>query len=236
MMTLTVLGSGSDGNGYILECGGEALILDCGVSPKQAKLALDFDISKVVGCFISHRHTDHSKYRKDYSLWGVDMFTPYDDGTKIRANKQCGGFALQAFRLPHGDEICFGLLIRHKRGDTALYMTDFGYTEYSFVGCKVNLFIVECNWQEKYVDMESENFKHKVADHCSFEVCKKFLEVNKTDSMNGVLLVHMGKDSANPKECVAEIQNVLGDGVKVDYARPNETYEFKGKEALPWDI
>lgn len=55
-MRVTVLGSGSDGNGYLLECGGEVLILDCGVSPKRAKIALDFDISKVVGCFISHSH------------------------------------------------------------------------------------------------------------------------------------------------------------------------------------
>lgn len=157
------------------------------------------------------------------------MFTPYDDGTKIRVNKQCGGFDLQAFRLPHGNKICFGLLIRHKLGDTALYMTDFGYTEYSFVGCKVNLFIVECNWQEKYVNMESENFKHKIADHCSLDVCKTFLKVNKTDHTKGVLLIHMGKDSANPKECVAEIQQALGDYVKVDYARPNTVYEMGDK-------
>ena len=85
------------------------------------------------------------------------------------------------------------------------------------------------------MDIESENFKHKIADHCSFEVCKKFLVANKTNAMKGVVLIHMGRESANPKECVAELKDALGDGIGIDYARPNETYDFDRKEVLPWD-
>lgn len=55
-MRLTVLNSGSDGNGYLLECGNEVLILECGVPLMDAKIALNFDLSKIVGCYISHSH------------------------------------------------------------------------------------------------------------------------------------------------------------------------------------
>lgn len=55
-MRLTVLNSGSDGNGYLLECGNEILIIECGVALIEAKRALKFDLSKIAGVFISHSH------------------------------------------------------------------------------------------------------------------------------------------------------------------------------------
>lgn len=55
-MRIDVLNSGSDGNCYLVECENEVLILDCGVSAKEVKKALNFDLSKIVGCFISHSH------------------------------------------------------------------------------------------------------------------------------------------------------------------------------------
>lgn len=55
-MRLTVLNSGSSGNGYLLECGNEILIVECGVPFMEVKKALNFDLSKIVGCFISHSH------------------------------------------------------------------------------------------------------------------------------------------------------------------------------------
>ena len=64
-MRLNVLGSGSEGNTYLVNCDGEILILDCGISLKEAKIALNFDLTNVVGCFVTHNHFDHSKYRKD---------------------------------------------------------------------------------------------------------------------------------------------------------------------------
>lgn len=55
-MQLTCLGSGSDGNCYLLESKDEILVIECGCSLKEVKKALNFDLSKIVGCFISHVH------------------------------------------------------------------------------------------------------------------------------------------------------------------------------------
>lgn len=56
MFKLTVLSSNSKGNGYVLQNENEALILECGCSLKDAKIALDWNIRKLVACFISHEH------------------------------------------------------------------------------------------------------------------------------------------------------------------------------------
>ena len=63
-MELKVLGSSSSGNCYILDNGKEALILEAGVRFKEVKKALGYNLRKVVGCLITHRHQDHAKYIK----------------------------------------------------------------------------------------------------------------------------------------------------------------------------
>lgn len=55
-MFLRVINSGSSGNGYILESENEALIIECGCKLIDIKKALNFNISKVVGCLVSHEH------------------------------------------------------------------------------------------------------------------------------------------------------------------------------------
>ena len=61
-MVLKVLGSSSHGNSYILENDREALLLEAGVRFASVKQALDYNITKVVGCLITHEHKDHAGY------------------------------------------------------------------------------------------------------------------------------------------------------------------------------
>lgn len=158
-------------------------------------------------------------------MLGVDVIAPYDKDL-IRQNAQCGGFNIQAFRMPHGETFSYGALIRHTTGETVLFQTDCECNEYVFKACKVNHFIVECNYQPQYVDLDKGNKNHKLGGHCSIDTLKRFLKVNETDYTKSVLLIHMGKDSTNPNECVEEIKSIISGNVAVDYARPNTTYTF----------
>lgn len=53
---LTVLGSSSRGNGYLLDCGKEQLIIECGVHFKDCAKALNFNLENVVAVCVSHGH------------------------------------------------------------------------------------------------------------------------------------------------------------------------------------
>ena len=51
---IRVISSGSCGNAYILECENEILILELGISWKDIVKALNFDLSKIVACVVTH--------------------------------------------------------------------------------------------------------------------------------------------------------------------------------------
>ena len=67
-MKLSVLGSNSLGNCYVLETDSEALIIEAGCKLSEVKKALRWKISKVAGAVVSHCHNDHSAYVKELSL------------------------------------------------------------------------------------------------------------------------------------------------------------------------
>lgn len=73
-MILTVLGSSSKGNCYLLEYKGEILILDAGVSFKEVQKALNFKLDKVIGVLVTHEHMDHLKYAADFANNGIDVY------------------------------------------------------------------------------------------------------------------------------------------------------------------
>ena len=59
-MELTVLGSSSEGNAYVLQNAGEALLLEAGIPFKKVLAALSNNVKKIVGCLITHEHGDHA--------------------------------------------------------------------------------------------------------------------------------------------------------------------------------
>lgn len=230
-MKLKVLSSGSIGNCYLLETDAETLVLDCGISFKDIKIGLDFDLSRVVGTLVSHEHFDHSKSVKDFKKFGIDVWKPYLDEKKIQ-KKRFGSFNVQCFDLPHNGTENRGFLIEVD-GEKILYMTDFEYCSYVFAKQKVNHILVECNYQQEYVNKDLPNFEHKVRGHCSLATCKEFVKVNATDRLETVLLLHMGQETCNPIECVAEVQKVANKAY-VDYAREGLEVELKDRNKCPF--
>ena len=230
-MKIKVLSSGSIGNCYLLETDTETLILDCGISFKDIKIGLDFDLSRVVGVLVTHQHLDHSKSVADFKKYGIDVWQPYLDEKKIQKN-QFGSFKVQCFDLPHNGTENRGFLIEAD-GQKILYMTDFEYCSYVFAKQMVNHILVECNYQQEYVDKDLPNFEHKVRGHCSLDTCKEFVKTNATDSLDTVILLHMGQETCNPIECVAEVQKAANKAY-VDYARAGLEVELKDRNKCPF--
>lgn len=56
-MNVKCLGTGSKGNAYALsDSEGNILLLDCGIPIKDIKIGIDFQVSKIVGCLVTHSH------------------------------------------------------------------------------------------------------------------------------------------------------------------------------------
>lgn len=232
MLKLKTLSTGSSGNCYLLSTENETLILDCGISIKDIKKGLYYNIRKVVGACCTHEHKDHSKSVSNIENMGIYVFVPYkSEMLPERAKTKYGSFYITAFQLPHNDVSNYGFLIE-VAGQKILYMTDFEYCKYKFTNLKVDHILIECNYQSELVNRELPNYEHKVRGHCSLETCRDFIGVNATNSLKTVLLLHMGGETCNPEECVAEIKKVAKNAY-VDYARKGLEVELR-KDLCPF--
>ena len=203
----------------------ETLVLDCGLPIREIKKGLDWDISKVVGVLCTHIHSDHSKAVKDFENMGIPVFKPYEIKTNTQ-NKWFGSFQITTFDLPHNGTENRGFFIRTLDNERILYLTDFEYCRYIFTEQKVNHILIECNYQKELVERDFPNYEHKIRGHCSLETCKSFIAANKTNALRTVILCHMGSETTIAEECLAEVQKVVGEGVKCVCAAAGETVEL----------
>ena len=237
-MKLKCLGSGSSGNCYLLSTETETLILDCGIPIIEIKKGLNFDLSKVVGCVVTHSHKDHSLSVKDFENMGIPVFKPYENKEPINIKGWNG--TIQAFDLTDkdgkfmhtnadGSECpCYGFLITHPELGRMLYITDTELVKWRFKD--INHILISCNYQKKYIDDENlAKRNHVFRGHMELETVKEFIKANNSDSLKNIILCHLSNDNSNPEECKAEVEKVAKchvyvamKGLEVEFRNGNE--------------
>lgn len=141
------LASGSKGNAYIVESGGEALLIDCGISYCKLK---NIEFSAVL---ITHSHTDHiSGLGTLLRHRDVPIYTNFATAEKIvhdcrvqdnaivcfenGQEFEIGRFGVHPFSIPHDTEDPVGYLIKAE-GVTYFHGTDIG-TPLDSIGLKLS--------------------------------------------------------------------------------------------------
>lgn len=227
MLICKTIATGSSGNSYALMNDNEILLLDLGVNAKVVKKAIDFRISDVIGAVVTHSHLDHSKAVEDFENMGISVFKPYDETKACPLKIKYGSFGIQAFKVPHDGVPCYGFYIMVD-GHRILYATDFEYLPYSFKNVRLTDMIVECNHQTELVDKGQAKYTHQIKGHCSLDtLIEKVIKENMTSDLRTVILCHLSQDSACPEECLAEVQNVVGEDVSVVVARKDLEVDLK---------
>ena len=208
-MKLSVLGSDSEGNSYILESDNECLILDAGVSIKEVKIALDFNISKIRGVLVTHNHADHSKYVADYEKMGIPVFKPYEGMTSI--NLRNTKFRVQTFHLTDknnefvhtnadGTECkCYGYYIKHPELGILVYATDCTFIKWNF--SNVNHLLLEANYDMDELDYdETAYLNHVFIGHQSIQTACDFISRHDGENLKNVVLCHLSSSHGKPTE------------------------------------
>lgn len=202
------LGSGSKGNGWILDDGREVLIVDCGVPVKDMKIAIGFQINRVVGCIVSHCHKDHAGYITQYEGCGLKVYEPYEAIGDI-GYARFGSFFIQSFPLVH-DVPCFGFLISNPNMGRILYATDTEYIKYRFKN--LNYVIVEANYANELLDDDLEDGTkrtHVLRGHMELQTTKRFLKNNVDENTMAVVLAHLSNENADGNLFISEIESAL---------------------------
>ncbi len=232
-MKLTILGSSSKGNCYILENDTEALIIECGVNIKEVKQALNFNLKKVVGCLMTHEHGDHAKYASDFMKAGINVWASEKTHESVghlmnhraciiapNGTQQLGGFKVLAFDIRHDAAQPVGFYINHIETGNVLFLTDTFYAPYTFRN--LNNIIVEANYSTEIIEKKrSQGYLPQfltdriIGSHMSLETCKELLQANDLSQVNNVVLIHLSDGNSDAIHFCNEIKNLTGKNVTV---------------------
>lgn len=221
-MRLIVVGSGSSGNSYILESDTEALIIDAGVRFLDVKKALRFQVRKIVGVIITHKHGDHAAYAHEYQGAGIPVFKPYEMES-LRQNVRYGGFRIQSWECIH-DVPCAGYLIDHPDMGRMLYATDTEYVRYRFKG--ITHFLIEANWAEEYVNRDEKKYHHVLTGHMSLETAIGCIKANINSQTRHVILCHLSIGNASPKAFQEAVEGIVNEECRVAIAQSGMVVEL----------
>ena len=210
-MQIQVLGSGSKGNCYIISNETEALIIDAGLPFKEVKIALDFDVKKIVGVLISHCHNDHNRYSHQYERAGIRVVKPF--GNEKDKSGVLGNFLFNTFSCVH-DADCYGFLIWHPDVGKILYATDTELIKYRFSNLRT--IMVEANYDTSKVDLDNmQKTDHVRLGHMEIGTTVDFLRENNNLALKEVLLLHLSSISADSDDFKRRAEEVVGCKVEI---------------------
>jgi phosphoribosyl 1,2-cyclic phosphodiesterase len=210
------------------------MLLDAGITIQRIKQGLDYKLSGVDGCLISHSHGDHCKAVKDLLKAGVDVYATDETMSTIgvnddhRANaisihKQftINTFIIKAFETQHDCPGSVGYLIYSTATKEKLvFITDSYYCRYRFKG--LTHVMVECNYAADILQSNVDNGSLPEAQkarlmqsHFSLEHVKQFLRANDTSRVQEMYLLHLSAGNSDAAKFKREIQAVTGKRVIV---------------------
>lgn len=227
MGRVKVISSGSTGNSYIIEAGGEILLLELGVPFKSILEGLGYDISHVAGCLVTHEHQDHALSVEKARQYQLKVFTPEE--LKPMAKYKLGGFSIMPLKVPHGDCKCFSYYISHKDFGTLLFATDLSDFPYAIKGLKHIL--MECNYAEEVVidnAMENQFSRSHNENHMSLDNCIRILRRLTDRSTMNVILLHISRSNGDPDLMSARIFEETG--IRPVVASPGTEVELLSEE------
>ena len=229
-MLMRCCGSSSAGNSYaLISNSGEILAIEAGCRFLDFKKMIDWKISDVVGCIVSHEHGDHARYIKDFMQSGIPVYTAFETQTALETitgerttaispKKSCqiGSFTVVPFNVPHDTEIeCYGYLIKHEEMGKLLFLTDLEYCRYDFSGIKVEHIMVEANYSMDLVDRNEPNYEHRLRGHMSLDTALKFIQTNDNPALRNVVLIHLSDTSGYPALFLQRTKETIEYGANV---------------------
>ena len=169
---------------------------------------------------------DHSKAVNDLKKMGIKVWQPYLDTEHKRMKTKFGEFGVECFDVPHSVE-CRGFLI--KVDDlTIMYATDFEFIKYRFDKQKINVMLIEMNYQQKIMDKldVDSHIAHTVTGHSSDITTTEFILHNQKHLQNIILCHYSKSGNMNKEEALKELKDKLPKYIDIRWAIPGEVIQL----------
>ena len=207
MATLKVVGSGSQqGNTYIIEAGGEHLLLDLGCKWDDILDGLNRDISNTYA-LLTHRHSDHSKSIPNALKSQIPVFSNQDvveksQGVKALQPKKkykIGSFVVMPLEVEHNAPN-FAYIIEHEEIGKLVFATDLTHFPYKIKN--VNHLLIEANNSEDIIIdhlCDNEVIRSMSENHMEINETINAIRNNISSDLNNIILCHLSDGQSNER-------------------------------------
>lgn len=234
-MKIEVLGTGSSGNCYKVEIGTATLLLECGLPYKVIQRKLNFKVSDIDACLVSHEHLDHAKAIEDLMKAGIDCFMTKGTAEALgvsghRLNtfykspdrrwqynfKILRDLIILPFEAVHDVAEPVSFYIKSKKNDESLvFVTDTAYLKYKIPDC--DCLMIECNYVKEKLD-KSARFGNVnlalrnriVKNHLSLENLVQALKESDLKTCKKIYLMHLSDGNSDEELIKKTVQETTG--------------------------
>lgn len=175
---VTVVGTGSSGNAYLVEWQNMKFLLDAGMNGNNVRKANGYKLSDISAAFITHEHKDHAGFVLDLIGFGIPLFLPKDCNVFIPSKYKN---SIRHIEESIGWNNLYGTPLRYRTtwqkhdvpclgyefsiGDTTLhYVTDtVEIKQADFQQLGKHFWICECNYSNVLMSHNDETLNAEVA-------------------------------------------------------------------------
>lgn len=224
-MEIKVIGSGSSGNSYWVSDGITPMLLDCGLPYKVIQRAIDFQVTKLGCCLVTHEHGDHAKATTDLlkagvpigasigTLMRVGVFGNHHNLIELYAGQgvAIGSWKVIPFATEHDAYEPLGFYLASSTGEVLLYATDTLLIKQRFT--RLTHILIECNNDWGVLkDNEPDSFHRNrvMANHMNLDTVLKFLRANDMSKVKQVYLCHLSDRNSDAERFKQSVQEVVG--------------------------
>jgi phosphoribosyl 1,2-cyclic phosphodiesterase len=227
LIEIKALASSSKGNCYYITDGSTPLLLECGISYKEIQRALNFQMSSIAACLVTHEHNDHIKSIKEILKAGIDVYASKGTFEALNLSNhrmkpiaakvqfQIGTWSVLPFEVEHDVSEPIGFLLANQQGEKLLFATDTYYIRYKFKG--LTHIMVECNYSMQILNqnvsdglIDKDRKKRLMRSHFSLGNVKEFLKVNDLSKVQEIWLLHLSDTNSNADLFKKEVQGLTG--------------------------
>lgn len=244
MIDVKAIGSGSSGNCYLVDINDTRILLECGLPFKKIQKALNYKVSDIDFCLVTHEHIDHAKSVKDLMKAGVDcymtkgtaealgvsghrikIFNTYK--SFVRENRYFTNAIKNLIILPiqavhDAKEPVMYYIDDIKTKENLLFVTDTAYMPYK-ISEDINILMIECNYVKRLIDERVDENKINVSlrnrivkNHMSLETVMEALDsVRMSKQLKKVYILHLSDGNSDEKLIRDSIEKKLGVPVEV---------------------
>lgn len=240
MIDVKTIGSGSSGNCYLVNINNTKILLECGLTFKKIQKALNYKVSDIDFCLVTHEHMDHAKAVKDLMKAGIDCYMTKGtaEALEVSGHRLCllekheekhkyklrgfNNLSILPFKSIHDVAEPVNFYIRDRyTNESVLFATDTAYLTVK-IPEDINVLMIECNYVKRLIDErvdESEinvSLRNRIVkNHMSLETVLEALDSVRMSKLKKVYILHLSDGNSDEKLIRDSIEKKLGIPVEV---------------------